>query len=78
MIPPSMVKNEFLKEMAVMVDQEEGTLTGSEKLEDLEGWSSISMVSFIAFADEQFSKRVSPRDIAAATTVDDLGKLVGV
>ncbi len=64
--------------MSAMVDLDEGTLTGLEKLEDLEGWSSISMVAFIAFADEHFSKRVSPRDIAGAETIDDLAGLVGL
>lgn len=73
-----MVKEEFLRQMAEIMEEEEGTLTGSEKLEDVEGWSSISMVSFIAFADEYFSKRVAPREIAAAVTVNDLGRLVGV
>lgn len=73
-----MSKDEFLKEMAVIVEQEEGTLDGSERLEDLDGWSSVSMVTFIALADENFNKRVAPRDIAAANTINDLAKLVGL
>lgn len=73
-----MSKEAFLKAMDEILELEQGALTGSEKLEDLQGWTSMSMVSFIALADENFNKRVSPREIAAADTVDDLGKLLGL
>jgi len=36
------------------------------------------MVSYIALADEQAHKTLSPRDIRGCETVADLGRLVGV
>jgi acyl carrier protein len=73
-----MKKEDFLEQMADIVEVPAGSLTGNEKLEDLEGWSSVSMVSFIAFADEHFSKALSPRQFVGCDTIADLGRLVGV
>ncbi len=69
---------EFLDEMAELVEMDRGQLTGSEKLEDLGGWTSIAMVSYIALADDRFGKTLSPRDIRGCQTVQDLAKLVGL
>lgn len=74
----AMEKQKFLAELAEILEVPAGSLTGQEKLEDLEDWTSVAMVSFIAFADENFDKTLSPRDIAKCDTVDDLGKLAGV
>jgi acyl carrier protein len=69
---------EFLKHVVEMFDMPEGALTGQEKLADLDGWTSVAMMSFIAFGDEHFGKNLSPRQFAACETVADLGRLVGV
>jgi acyl carrier protein len=53
-----------------------GTLKGPERLEDLEHWDSLAMVSFIALADEHFEVAVSPRLFANCNTVDDLLGLI--
>jgi acyl carrier protein len=71
-------KSEFLIHLSEMVEISPNTLTGGEKLEDLEGWTSLAMISFIAFADEHFGKTLSPRQFASCGTVEDLSKLVGV
>ena len=55
-----------------------GSLTGGEELADLDGWDSVSLVSFITFGDEHFHKTLSPRQFAGCDTVNDLGKLLGV
>ena len=73
-----MSKPEFLSELSEIMDMPPGSLQGGEKLEELDGWTSIAMMSFIAFADEKFGKQVSPRSFVNCETVDDLGKLVGV
>lgn len=54
-----------------------GTLQGTERLEDLEMWDSVSMMSYIALADTHGVK-ITPRQIVGCTTVDDLAKLAGV
>jgi acyl carrier protein len=73
-----MERQEFLEQFAAMVEVPPGSLTGAEKLEDLEGWSSVAMMSFIAFADEHFGKALSPRLFGSCETVADVARLVGV
>ena len=69
---------EFLNSLSEILEVPAGSLTGDERLEDLEDWTSMAMVSFIAFAHEHFGKTLSPRLFATCDTVDDLGKLVGI
>lgn len=69
---------EFLNGLAEILEVPQGSLTGEEKLDSLEGWNSMSMVSFIAFADEHFGKTLSPRQFAGCETIGDLGRLVGI
>lgn len=73
-----MTKSEFLDQVAEVLEVEPGSLKGEEKLEDLEGWSSIAMVSFMGLADEHFSVRLSPRQFGTCKDVNDLAKLVGL
>ena len=73
-----MSKAEFLKHLTEILEMPPGSLNGDEKLDDLEDWTSMAMVSFIAFAHEHFGKTLSPRLFTTCDTVADLGKLVGV
>ena len=73
-----MSKPEFLNHLSEMMQMPEGSLQGGEKLADLEEWTSVAMMSFVAFADQEFGKQVSPRFFVTAETVDDLGKAVGI
>lgn len=57
---------------------EPGTLTGTEKLEDLEQWMSLAIVSFMELADSNNGTHPSPRDIAKCVTVSDLLQLAKV
>jgi len=52
-------------------------LSGSERLEGLENWDSLSIIGFIAMADEEFSVQVAPTAIHQAETINDLIKLLG-
>ena len=73
-----MSREEFLNELSEIVELTPGALTGSERLEDLTGWTSMAMVSLIALADEHFGKTLSPRQFAACETVADLERLMGL
>jgi acyl carrier protein len=64
----------FLTAVAEMLEYE-GTLSGSEKLEELEGWDSVALISFMALVDEHFGRKLAPRDIGKCVTVDDLHQL---
>ncbi len=70
-----MNKSEFLTHVDKILELPEGTLKGDEKLEDLENWDSVSMVSFIALADEQYGTRLTARQFGNCETVDDLVNL---
>lgn len=65
----------FLKQLDSLLELDEGTLTGAEKLVDLEAWSSLSVIGFMALVNDEFGAVVSPRKIAECTTVSDLVKL---
>ena len=73
-----MTREEFLAQLDELVELEPGTLKGPEKLEDLDQWTSMAMVGFIALADEYNGTKVGPKEIAKCLTVDDLLKLAKV
>jgi acyl carrier protein len=72
-----MTRKEFLSAMDNLLELPAGTLTGSEPLEDLENWTSLAMVEYIALADSN-SVKLSPRQIRDCETVDDLARLAKV
>ncbi len=63
--------------MAENLELSPGTLQGCERLEDLEMWDSVCMMSYIALADT-LGVKLSPRQIVGCSTVDDLAKLAGI
>jgi acyl carrier protein len=71
-----MDKQEFLAEITSLLAREPGCLTGRETLNDLDGWDSLAVVSFMGFADEHFGVALSPKDIGASENIDDLFSLV--
>jgi acyl carrier protein len=68
-----MTRKEFLNLLAEIVEEDPGTLTGNELLkEQVAGWNSLAVVSFIALVDEHFDFPLSPKAIVACSTVNDL------
>lgn len=61
-----MAREEFLRELDDILELAQGTLNGVGKLEELEHWNSMAMVSFIALAGNN-GTTVSPRLIANYT-----------
>jgi acyl carrier protein len=72
-----MIREEFLRELDDILGLASGTLNGSEKLEELEQWNSIAIISFIALADNS-GTTVSPRLVAKCATINDLLDLANV
>ena len=72
-----MTRQEFLSAMDNMLELPPGTLTGAEPLEDVENWTSLAMVEYIALADSNGAK-LSPRQVRDCETVDDLARLAKV
>jgi acyl carrier protein len=73
-----MTREEYLSKIDETLELAPGTLQGPEKLEDYPFWDSTAMISFMALADEHNGSRLSPKQIAACQTVDDLLQLAKV
>jgi len=71
------VMQQVLNRIDTLLELDPGTLSGSERLEGLENWDSLSIIGFIAMADEEFSVQVAPTAIHQAETINDLIKLLG-
>jgi acyl carrier protein len=63
--------------MDELLELEPGNLKGPEKLEDLESWDSLAIVSFMGSVKAKVGQTLSPKNIAACRHVDDLFALVG-
>ena len=70
-----MTAENFIAKLAELMDTE-AALDLSTKLADVDDWDSLSMVSFFSFCNTTGNK-VSPEQIKAAQTVEDLFKLSG-
>ena len=72
-----MTRQEFLSAMDNVLELPANTLQGAENLDDLENWTSMAMVEYIALADTNGAK-LTPRQIRDCETVDELAKLAKV
>ena len=73
-----MERKEFVAKMEELLEQPSGSMTGDEKLEDLEGWDSLTLIRFMSMADESCSRKPTPREVGQCETVNDLYRLVNV
>lgn len=68
---------EFITKFAEELEIENvDALTPETEFRDLDEWSSLSVMVFIAFADENFDKQVGDKQIAECNTIQDLYNLV--
>lgn len=63
---------EKLSLIAEALDIEPGTLKPETRLEDLQEWDSLGVVSLITMLDKHFSVRLQPEEIRALVTVEDI------
>ena len=73
-----MNKTELLSALDDILELDAGTIHGGERLEDLENWDSLAVLSFIALVDEDLDIILDGDALAAAETVSDLVALVAV
>ena len=73
-----MNRDEFLSEMDQILGLPAGTIRGDEKLEDLENWDSMALITLIALAESSNNARLLPSDVAVCSTVADLIRLANV
>lgn len=58
--------------------EEKQTLSPETKLKDLENYDSISLLSVIAFVDENFNQQLDPDQFKDMETVSDLMNIIGL
>jgi acyl carrier protein len=71
-----MTNADFLKIMEEAVMAKPGTLTGTERLDQVENWDSMAVVAFIIRANEHCSVALTHEEISRCETVQDLLDLV--
>ena len=69
--------NEFIAKFAEELEIENAeSLAAETEFRQLEEWSSLSVMVFIAIADENFGKQIGDKQIAECKTIQDLYNLV--
>ncbi len=68
--------DEKLRALEEMMELDEGTLKGDEKLEDIEEWDSMTALSFILLLNDDYGKEVGGEQIKALETVQDMLRLM--
>ena len=71
-----MKSRELLNEIEESIDLPPGTLKGTERLEDIEGWDSLAVIMFIALVDEKMGLAVEGEKLVTAETLHDVLGLV--
>ena len=70
-----MSEQEFIAAFEEILEMAPGTLVETAKLEDLEHWDSVAMVTLMSVVDEKVGVQLSPRKIAGCKTVKDVYQL---
>ena len=73
-----MNKTEFINQIADILEIEPINLTGTEVLEKIGNWDSLSIISFVAMVDTELKIIVDPEKLKNAKTINDLIELVGL
>ena len=66
--------DKFLEQIAAILEEEQVSLT--DNLVDFDAWDSLTQLSIIAWADEEFNVTISAAEIREAKTIEGIKKLV--
>jgi acyl carrier protein len=72
-----MNKTMFYERLEEIMNLKKGTIRGDEQLDKLRNWDSVALMTFIAFVDEEFSIRVTGKQVIKCQTIGDLVALAG-
>ncbi len=73
-----MKKDEFYEKVTELLDLEDNiTLSETTDLRNFEEFDSLAIMSIVAFADQQFSRRLSGAQLNKVTTVGSLMDIIG-
>ena len=67
-----MEKKDFLRLLDELFELDDGTLTGDHALQEIPGWSSLTLIGLIALIDREFEIPLAPDPILKCQTVDEL------
>lgn len=69
--------NDFIKAFAAQFDETDATeFTANTKFKELDEWSSLTALSIIAMADEEYDVKIKGDDIRDSFTINDLFEIV--
>lgn len=68
--------NQFLENMADILEVEATDLQADTTFRDLPTWDSLSQLSFLALAQDDYNKNLTSDNLKAANTFEDLFMLV--
>ena len=68
---------EFIEKLKEALEFEDVDLTHNTNLKTIEGYDSMSVMTIIAFVDENFSRKLTAKQLASITTIDSLKELIG-
>jgi acyl carrier protein len=68
--------NDFLFELAELLEVEITELRTSYQLEENENWDSLALISIMAMVDEHFNISISTESLRKCSVLGDLIKLV--
>jgi acyl carrier protein len=72
MVGLALDKNQFLEEFADMLGMTAAEITPDTQLSSLENWDSVAYLSTMVLLDEKVGIAISPDDLTAARTVQDI------
>jgi acyl carrier protein len=73
-----MTRAEFLLQLDEILGLRAGTIRGPEKLDELENWDSLALISFVTIAQSNSGLTISPNQILKCSTVADLLRIAQV
>ena len=68
----------FFAAVAEILEADPAGLTGSEALDAVGNWDSLSVISFVAMVDSDLGQIVDGDKLKNAKTFNDLAELVGL
>jgi acyl carrier protein len=71
-----MDRKEFFSVLEEITETNPGVIKGEDRLEEMQGWTSLAAIEFIAMADERFDLKIEARQLEKCSTVDDLVALL--
>lgn len=67
-----MDKIKFLELLKETMGEQPVSLSGTDRVADLQGWDSLAILQFIVMSETYFGTVTTPEDIEKCATVDDL------